>query len=154
MAEILIAKRDTVLVTPGTGEKFRLIRGRTLADARHPAAAAYPENFMPVQIELNCNDPDHSGDEDPAEVVEEYRARLHEALALADSYRAQLTRIVDELMSRGLMPADIDTDREGWLVEVVAGVLDERVVTSEADFVLPPAKARVARAPRKVLSDD
>jgi hypothetical protein len=146
MTEILIATRDTVLVTPGTGEKFRLIRGRTLADARHPAAAAYPDNFMPVEVELGYDGPDNSDDENASDVIEEYRAELAEARATADSYRAQLTRIVDELRSRGLMPQSINTDREGWLAEAVASALDAPVPDEP---VLPPAKPAARTAAKR-----
>jgi hypothetical protein len=147
MTEILVATRDGVLTAPG-GEKFRLHRGRTLADARHPAAVAYPDNFMPMQVELSV--------EDDAPTPEDLGTELSMCEAERDGFRSQLAAIADGVASRGLLPDDLDTSVEGWLATLVLGLLDTAVVALSADGhtmdreISPPAGA--VRRPRKTAA--
>lgn len=131
MTEIVVAKRSGVITAPD-GTKHRVVRGRTLADARHPVAAAYPDAFMPYAIDL----PYEGDGESAAERgdVPSWPDKVAEVEATAEGYREQLAAIVEAIATRGLMPADVDMSHEGWLVEVVAGILDDG-----ADPVAPPA---------------
>jgi hypothetical protein len=49
--EIVVATRSGLVSGPD-GTKFRLVRGKTLADARHPIAEQFPELFAAHTIDL------------------------------------------------------------------------------------------------------
>jgi hypothetical protein len=143
---IVVATRSGLAVGPD-GSKYRLARGRTLADARHPLAAAYPEMFAEYAIELPYEGDEPSspaaGDGNLAqgEATAGLVADLADARAAADSYRAQLAAIAEDLYGRGLVPADVDTEREGWLAELIANILDRSRVED------PVAKGDAPEAP-------
>lgn len=143
MTSIVIATRDGILTAP-SGEKFRMVRGKTLADARHPAVAAYPDNWMPVEVDISVDDPEQA---DPGQLEDDFATELAEATAEAEEYRAQLVAITDVLMSRGMVPAGTDTDKPGWLAEAVTVALDTLIHAphdsgSEPDDVPPPPAPR------------
>jgi hypothetical protein len=130
MTDVVIATRSGIVTAPD-GSKHRLVRGRTLADARHPAAVAFPEMFAQHTIDLPYAGPD-------------------DAEAERDGYRQQLATIVDAVTVRGLMPADVDMGVEGWLVGVLSELLDRC-----ADPVAPPAAAkRGPGRPRKSAASE
>jgi hypothetical protein len=150
MTEIVVASRDGILRAPN-GEQFRLVRGKTLADARHPAVQAYPDNFMPMRVELSMEDadPGHLEDAFSTELAEA-KEDARQATEAAEEYRAQLVAITDVLMARGGVPADVDTDEPGWLAKAVGRALD---ATAPADDepVPPPAAARTRKPPAPKL---
>jgi hypothetical protein len=146
MTEIVVSKRNGIITAPD-GSKYRVVRGRTFADARHPVAKAYPDSFMPYKIDLPYEGDDEHDGPSAAERGdgETWPGKVAEAESVAEGYRLQLATIVDGLQTRGLMPVDVDTEREGWLVEVLFGILDAGV-----DPVAPPAAPRRAPGrPRK-----
>lgn len=152
MTSIVVATRDGILTGPD-GTNYRLVRGKTLGDARHPAIAAYPDNFMPVEIELSHDaeaaDPGHLEDDFAVELAElqEEKAQADEA---ANGYMSQLAAIADLLAERGMVPDDTGT--EGWLTRAVAAALDRDVSretsptpADDEDDIPPPVAARKPR---------
>lgn len=119
-ADIVIATRSGVVSGPD-GAKHRLIRGKTLADARHPVAREFPELFSPYTIDLP-----HEGDE-PA--------------AGADEYREQLAAIVEVLREHDALPDESEMNEPGWLARAVAALFDP--------VAPPPAPRRGPGRPRK-----
>lgn len=143
MTEIVMACRDGILRAP-SGEQFRLVRGKTLADARHPAVVANPDTFMPVQVDISVEDTDPGYLEDDVAVeLAELREKAEAAEAEANDYRAQLVTIADLVMAAGRVPPGTDTDRPGWLADVIRAIVAEAPVALP-DEVPPPRK----RAPR------
>lgn len=144
MTEIVVASRAGILRAPD-GEQFRLVPGKTLADARHPGVLANPDSFMPVEVELSVDDPEES---DPR--------RLEDAETEAESLRQVLTTISDGLEVRALIPEGTDTAKSGWLVETLFAFIDTAIsadghtMDGQLEAVPPPAprprKPRVARA--------
>jgi len=146
MTNIVVATRSGLAEGPD-GTKYRLARGRTLADARHPLAAAYPEMFAPYSIELSVDEPEADGD--PAAErgdVATWADKVREVEATADGYRVQLATIAEGLYSRGLVPAELDTDREGWLADLVFAVIDGPAPEVEPKGA--PAPAEPAELPK------
>lgn len=140
MTSIVIATRSGLARHPDGGQ-FRLVRGKTLADARHPLVTAYPELFAPHTVDLPVDEPE----------------------ADQGGYRAQLAAIAEGLHERSLVPADVDTEAEGWLATLVLGLVDRLAVLDEApssdpeEPVREPAalpKARGRRAPRVAPSSE
>jgi hypothetical protein len=153
--EIVVATRSGLAEGPD-GAKYRLARGRTLADARHPLAAAHPELFAPYTIDLPYEGDEASsaagadGYKGPdAQVLEDARASLEEAQGTAELYRAQLAAIADGLHERGLVPADLDTEREGWLAELVFAVIDRQQAGAEPQVEAPTVEPGPLPRPRK-----
>lgn len=151
MTEIVVAYRDGILTAP-SGEKFRLVRGKTLADARHPAVRMRPESWGPMVVELSVDDPAEPGDPDRDAKLDELRASVEQAETERDGYRKQLAAVADVLGVRGLMPADAGSV-EGWLARAVAEAIDGSAAAlptapppAEVAAVTPP---RGTRAPRK-----
>jgi hypothetical protein len=149
MTEIVVSKRDGTAVAPD-GTRYRVKRGRTLAHANHPVVEAHPHDWLPMHIELATEDAPSA-----PEGLDELRAQLEDAQGEtqaaedeAAAHREQLTRLADGLHARQLVPAGIDTERPGWLVDLVLEALDERrgepaVAGAVADDVPVP------RPPRK-----
>lgn len=135
-AGLWIATRDGVIRNPESGEQYRIVKGRTLGHPGHPAVAAYPENWHPLDIELDVPDADPEADGD--------------ARAEADGYREQLAAIVELLRERELVGfAGVSADHEGWLVETLRAVLDASTVSEPAEPSDEPVAApRTARKPR------
>jgi hypothetical protein len=119
--ELVISRRDGIVRAPD-GTQYRIYRGKTLADAQHPAVLASPSTWMPVTIDLPVEgtDPSEAGTDNS-----ELLARLGDAEAAVESYRVQLTRVVLLLEERGMLPAETDREREGWLVDAIAAAFDE-----------------------------
>lgn len=136
MTDVVIATRSGIVTAPD-GTKHRLVRGKTLADARHPAAVAFPEMFAQHTIDLPYAGPDDAEAADPGHLEDSVAEELAEIEAERDGYRQQLATIVDAVTVRGLMPADVDMSVEGWLVGVLSELLDRC-----ADPVAPPAAAK------------
>lgn len=150
--EIVVANRSGLAQAPD-GSKHRLVRGRTLADVRHPLAQEHPDLFSPYKIDL----PYEGDDASPAAVND-----ASEVAATAEGYRAQLAAIAEGLHTRGLVPADVDMTREGWLAELVFAALDaepspaDEAAGATAPEVSPdrPRKRAPRRAaPRPAVTD-
>jgi hypothetical protein len=150
-----IATRDGVIRNPESGEQFRIVKGRTLGHPKHPAVAAFPENWHPLDIELDADDVDPDA---PAEATQ-LAGELHDARNEADGYREQLAAIANLAGERGLIERfGVQPDHEGWLAELLGLALDnlgdeQPDVPAEGEPVAPPAPARKTRAPRKVTDD-
>jgi len=157
--EIVVATRNGLAEGPD-GAKYRLARGRTLGDARHPLVQAHPELFSPYAIDLPYEGNDHDG---PSAGGRDDRGswpeKVAEVEAIAEGYRVQLAAIVEGLHTRGLVPADLDTTTEGWLAKLVSDILDRSRVedpssvdqsAADATAPEPPAADRPRkRAPRR-----
>lgn len=148
--QIVVATRSGLAQAPDGG-KFRLVRGRTLADVRHPLAAAHPELFAPYDIELP-----YEGDEALGESagdlldVGSWPEKVAEVEQVADGYRAQLAAIAEGLHERGLVPADLDTAAEGWLATLVFSIIDASPAeVAEPEGKLPEPAASPLPKPRK-----
>lgn len=148
MTEIVVATRDGILRAPD-GTQTRMVRGRTLADARHPAVRANPNDFGPVHIELNHEeaDPGHLEDDCAAELAEA-KEDARRAAEAAEGYRHQLTTIADTITAAGLVAPGVDTDQPGWVAESVRHVVELLSGAPEvaAPDDVPPPRSR-ARKP-------
>jgi hypothetical protein len=154
MTAIVVSRRDGVLRAPD-GTKYRVARGKTLAEADHPAVLANPGDWVPMVITLTvAGRPDlPAGDElTPSgalqpEVVERLSrmedelAELEETLAQRD---AELTRLADGYASLGhTLP--VEEDREpGWLVDLVLHDLTVSHPTALAAIAPPKPRKRAA----------
>jgi hypothetical protein len=104
--------------------------------------------FSPYAIDLPYEGDEPSGDVSLGDRVAvepdaALRLELTQAEATAEGYRAQLAAIADGLHERGLVPADLDTDHEGWLAELVFAVIDRQQTGAEAS----PAAGNDTSAP-------
>lgn len=140
MTQIVVASRDGILRAPD-GTQYRMVRGRTLADARHPAVQASPNDFMPVEVELTHDEPETEQAEDLVEVRAE-----------ADGYRAQLAAIHEGLSVRGVIPADLDISSEGWLANLIFTLVDRQPAAPAVTEDEPAPAPRPARKSRGSLS--
>lgn len=128
MTDVVIAIRSGIVTAPD-GAKHRLVRGRTLADARHPAAVAFPEMFAPHTIDLPF-------DGEPAETEptpSSDRGALEYFSGLADEYRGQLAAIVEVLHAHDALPSEAEQAEPGWVARAVAALFNP---------VAPPTAAK------------
>ena len=119
MKNLMVARRDGTLRNRETGERYALVRGKTLAHEDHPAVTAYPEAWMPMVVALRTEG-------EPADPDRVPSVDLDDARAEADGYRKQLAIIAEGLAARGLVDEHTDTSREGWLAETVFGAIDRQ----------------------------
>jgi hypothetical protein len=161
MSDIVVAIKDGILTGPD-GIKHRLVRGKTLAHASHPAVALNPRAFAPMVIHIV--DEAAAAPEVDAEATQ-IAGELHDARAEADGYRDQLAALAELVVARGLPEHfGITPDHQGWLVEVVEHALDEtdqgaprdegdvsRETSPEVEPepITPPRGARKSATPRK-----
>ena len=138
MTNIVVATRNGLAEGPD-GTKYRLARGRTLADARHPLAQAHPDLFAPYTIELSVDEPGGDAAAERGDVPS-WPDKVAEVEQVAEGYRAQLAAIAEGLHARGLVPAELDTTAEGWLAALVFAVIDGPA----AEQTDPPAAAAPA----------
>lgn len=157
MTEIVVATRDGVLRAP-SGEQFRMVRGKTLANAAHPAIQAYPDNWMPMKLDIDVDDPEVADpghlEDDVAVELAELREDAKRSEADAARYQEQLQEIANVIDSRGLVPLNYDTETPGWLAGLVAHLLDtgtaapREQVSPAADDVPPPPAPRKRSVPK------
>lgn len=166
MTEIFVSKRDGVARAPD-GTQYRVHRGKTLADGRHPVVMAYPGDWMPMEVHLSMpGDAEPAADAKALATLEELRNELAEVEELAESRGAELQRLADGLAGAGVaLPAE-DARQPGWLVDItldavtggqvpIAGPVDRPDVEPE-DLAMPmqpvtpprPSRARPPRVPR------
>ena len=148
MTQIMVSRREGVATAPD-GTKYRVHRGRTLADARHPLVVAWPADWAPMQVELTVEEPVTAADGAPADLeeLEELRNDLAEAEEVRDAALEQLGRIADGLAERGyVLPLDEDRG-PGWLAGLALGLLDEAATRPSlpAPPVAPPREPRAAK---------
>ena len=143
--EIVVANRSGMAEAPD-GSKHRLVRGRTLADARHPLAAAYPDLFSPYTIDLpyEGDEPSPAAANDGSE--RELEQRLDDATATAADYRQQLAAIVEVLHAHDALPPEDATTEPGWLARAVAKLFDS---APPGDAPAAPKVPEPAAMPRK-----
>jgi hypothetical protein len=137
MTSIVVSRRDGILTAPD-GTKHRVARGKTLADADHPAVLANPRDWTPMVVELS------SGTERSAATLPEGADELAEQVAELDETLAQrdaeLSRLADGYASLGhSLPAEEDRE-PGWLVDLVLHELREGATAARAQA--GPAAAR------------
>jgi hypothetical protein len=150
VTEIMVSKRSGIAVGPD-GVKHRVHRGKTLADARHPLVQSQPNDWSPMQIELNVEGDDAHAAVDEA-ALEELRSDLAEVEELAEARGSELQRLADGLAARGLtLPAE-DDRAPGWLVDVALEAVDlaqhDVVLTRANPEPAPVAAVPAPRAPR------
>jgi hypothetical protein len=130
MTSIVVSRRDGILRAPD-GTKYRVARGKTLAEADHPAVLANPGDWVPMVVALvvDGREPSDAGVPASHERVAQLEndvAELEETLAGRD---AELARLAEGLAGLSVdLPAEDDRE-PGWLVDLV---LDE-IVTARAD---------------------
>jgi hypothetical protein len=159
MSDIVVAIKDGILTGPD-GIKHRLVRGKTLAHASHPAVALNPRAFAPMVIHIV--DEAAAAPEVDAEATQ-IAGELHDARAEADGYRDQLVALAELVADRGLVDRfGVQPDHEGWLVELLGLALDnpgepedegdvsrETSPEVEPEPITPPRGARKSATPRK-----
>jgi len=153
MTQIVVSRRDGILTAPD-GTKHRVARGKTLAEADHPAVLANPGDWVPMVVTLTLDDRP-AGAHLPAshEQVAQFEndvAELEETLAARD---AELTRLADTLAARGVtLPAEDDRE-SGWLVDLVFAELDRAYGIEFArtgfDNPQPAAPVKAIAPPRR-----
>lgn len=140
---IVVSRRDGILRAPD-GTKWRVARGKTLADADHPAVLANPRDWVPMVVTLTLGDRPRAGDFDTPLGVQHERVvqlendvtELEETLAGRDD---ELTRLAGGLGALGVrLPAE-EGRRPGWLVDLVLDTL--------ANVGAPPETAPAAPEP-------
>ena len=154
MTKIVVARRDGTLRSPG-GERFRLHRGKTLADARHPAVVAFPEDWRPVEIDLPINDA--ADVEVPAaEVTEdelaELRTELAETTETVEHLGAQFRRLIEGLAERGIELPEDEAREQGWLVGLALAAIDRAQGVRELTEA-PAAESIAERLADRKLDD-
>ena len=152
MTEIVVSRRDGILTAPD-GTKHRVARGKTLADAEHPAVLANPGDWVPMVVTLTVGDrPEGAGELDtPLGVQHEQVAQLENDVAELEETLAQrdaeLTRLAEGLGARGIeLPAD-DEREPGWLVDLVLRLVDERASARSSLPREPQSSPAPAAAP-------
>lgn len=147
MTGLLVARIDGVI--KGTdGALYRVVRGKTLADPKHPAPQRAPQAFVPMHVELSVESSDPGHLEDAASEGEA------ELKAQCDALEGTLNTIADALETRGLLPAELDRSKPGWLTAAVIRALDTATGKPGERPVVPPRKAAAAKTvPRKVSAD-
>jgi hypothetical protein len=167
MTSIVVARRDGILRGPD-GTQYRTHRGKTLADARHPAVVAVPDAWVPMVVELTVE-----GAAEPAGVpgthaqvqqyendLEELRQELAETEELAEQRGAELSRLADGLVDRGLTLPTEDERRPGWLVNIALEAVDlaaggvRLARAAESEPTPAPRPPRAGKVARRTGSDD
>jgi len=149
MTDVVIATRSGIVTAPD-GTKHRLVRGKTLADARHPLAVAYPELFAPHTVDLAVDDELELGESATGrDDVPTWKDKVAEVEQTAEGYREQLAAIVEGLHDRNLVPADTDMTRPGWLAELLFTILDGPAGEPEPEGKHPEAPVGDLPKPRK-----
>jgi hypothetical protein len=143
MTQIMVAQRSGILRAPD-GKQYRLVRGQTLADGRHPAVTGSPASWRPMHVELAVDDsadcpPDGFDQSDQIAELEE----------TAEQYRSALQAVADLLDERGLL-AGVDREQEGWLLDRLGELLPPG---DPADVAPVPAAPKPPHAPAAQLAD-
>jgi len=165
MTSIVVSKRDGIAKAPD-GTKYRVARGKTLADARHPVVEAYPHDWVPMVVELSVDDDApasaaaNSGDlHDRLGQAENDLAEVEE---LAEHRGAELLRLAQGVEGLGYVLPDEADRYPGWLTDLVLGALPVRAPApselpvdapaphsaTEAAVVAPPRATRKPRTPK------
>ena len=143
MTQIMVAQRSGILRAPD-GKQYRLVRGQTLADGRHPAVTGSPASWRPMHVELAVDDsadcpPDGFDQSDQIAELEE----------TVEQYRSALQAVADLLDERGLL-AGVDREQEGWLIERLGELLPPG---DPVDVAPVPAAPTPPHAPAVQLAD-
>lgn len=139
MTQLVVAKRDGVIKGPD-GTMHRVYKGKTLADARHPAVEHTPQAWMPMEVALPVAGDAPAGNLGHGEASAVLVAELVDARTEAADYLASLAEVVEVLAELGY-PVPTEDDRApGWLAEAVRAAL-----TGAAPDDVPPPKAARAR---------
>lgn len=134
--DLVIATRSGTVTAPD-GTLTAITRGRTVADAQHPAVLVDPRNWMPFEVELKVDD------------AEEGRAP-DDAGDLVAEYGQALDRIAEAFRAAGLLPVDVPVTASELADLVVAGIEsdDEPEAADQPPVVAPPAPPRKRTAPK------
>jgi len=158
MTQIVVSKRDGIVRAPD-GTKHRVARGKTLADARHPVVEAYPNDWVPMVVELSVDD-DGSAATLPGmdatereELIDELRSDVAEAEEVAEHRGAELVRLAEALEGFGYtLPAE-DDRRPGWLVDFVLEALPVKAPPAELPVDEPAPHSAVAERAERPEAD-
>jgi hypothetical protein len=151
--QIMVAVKDGIAREP-SGVQHRVVRGRTLADARHPLVIAYPHEWQPIEIHLPYGEPDEAVDVDHVFDIDKLRnhnehltAAHKQAEAEAAGYLSQLEAVAEVLAEHGYeAPAE---PAPGWLARLVEQALAEPRAAAPVDDSVPDPKPALAPAVEK-----
>jgi hypothetical protein len=143
VTQIVVSTRNGVLTAPD-GTKHRVARGKTLADARHPAVLACPRDWSPMVVDLTVDGP-APGDSEPVAHAHEQIAQLENDVTELEETLSDRDREFGRLMT-GLEVAGVTLPAEeirqpGWLVDLVLAQLAERSA-DVPPIVVPYAEAK------------
>jgi hypothetical protein len=140
VTSIVVSKRDGIVKAPD-GTKYRVARGKTLADARHPVVEAYPHDWVPMVVALSVEDgapgSATANSDDLHDRLGQAENDLAEVEELAEHRGAELVRLAEGLAGFGYdLPAEADR-RPGWLVDLVLDALPVRAATASLPLDAP-----------------
>lgn len=143
-SKVVVARKNGLLAGPD-GSRIRITRGKTYADAGHPAVVEFPEAWADLPVTLTAAGPEPIGAPDSVApgLVGDLQARIDELEDTAAAYREQLTRMAGLMIERGYVTGETDTESDGWLVRLMTAVLDQVGATPEATPDAAPAARHV-----------
>ncbi|MET0419006.1 MAG: hypothetical protein ABW022_23585 [Actinoplanes sp.] len=161
MTKIVVSRRDGILRAPD-GTKYRIARGRTLAEADHPAVVANPGDWVPMVVTLTVADRPEAEQRPAAEgshaeliaQLEDAQGEAQAAEDEAEHLRSEMNRLAEGLAAAGItLPAEDDRE-PGWLVDLAleavgAGLnaLKEQVAPAARSGFDDPQPATPEQAP-------
>jgi len=150
-SKLMIARRDGTVRNTETGERYRLLKGRTVADAEHPAVKLYPEAFMPLTVELRVEDEQRavSDPESDGDLAEE----LAEVESERDYAQGVLRGLAEALAERGLVDRDNPPNHEGWLAETLLAAIDRAAAPTVSEVPAGTAAPKPRRPRPRAASD-
>jgi hypothetical protein len=143
-SKVVVARKNGLLAGPD-GSRIRITRGKTYADAGHPAVTEFPEAWADLPVTLAADGPAPQGEQDSGApgLVADLQARIEELEETAGGYREQLQRMAQLMIERGYVTDETNTQSDGWLVRLVTAVLDRLGGTPDASPDSAPAARHV-----------
>jgi len=126
--KIVVSRRDGILRAPD-GTQYRIARGKTLADAEHPAVVANPGDWVPMVITLAVDRPAGEGvpqGSAAAAEIDELNGQVTELEETLGQRDEELGRLALGLGELGIEVPDEADRTPGWLVDLVLATLAER----------------------------
>jgi hypothetical protein len=128
VTDLVIATRSGTVTAPDK-TMFAIVRGKTVADARHPAVLIDPRNWMPFEVELKVDDPATATEGD--DIAREQLAEFSDAL----------TQLAVVMRDRGHLDPDGSLTAEE-LVSRVVDLIPEQTEGAPEEPIAPPAPPR------------